>query len=73
MTKAEIELDNAVVAQDEARASLAAILRPEAAWLWSSGSDYYDATVKLRKRYNAAEARVFRAEASLAKQYGVAA
>jgi predicted esterase YcpF (UPF0227 family) len=64
MTRAEIELENAVIAEDEARARLASIKRPEAAWLFASGSDYFHSVQKLTAAYFEAARRVRRAEAA---------
>ena len=65
MTRAEIALENAVIAQDEARAALASIKRVDAAYLFSSGADYFRSVRKVAAAYRAAEERVRLAEAAL--------
>ena len=68
LERLEAELDNAVVAQDVARAALASIKRPEAACLFFSGSDYFNSVIKVQNRYKAAEARVDKSALALSKE-----
>jgi hypothetical protein len=65
MTRAEIKLEAAVIAEDEARFRLASILRREAAVLFGSGSDYYRSVQKVTAAYYEAARRVRLAEEAL--------